>query len=402
MAFLSGAARVSTRSGAEALGPRAHVVGFLQGMREIGWDIEPFILGDLLPAWVSGRSSERAIRGGGLRTHLADLLRVGLRPVLPLAARLKFDGRVDWTYERLSILQHLGEALQRRGVPWILETNAILFSEASRDRLTTAMLAAARATEVQAYRKCDALVCMTQALADLVLREARIDARKIVVVPSAVDTELFRPTARPPVRLFEGPTIGFLGALNPWQSLDLLLHAVSELRKEGVPFNVAIIGDGPMRSSWQGLSRTLGEEAHVRFVGQVPPEEVPPYARGFDLGYVAQTAPAIGRTYHSPLKLYEYMAAGLPVVASSESDSREAIGNHATGYLFTPGDLPDLMRVLRLAHAQRERWREMGERARDEAARKHTWTRRAARIVAEVERILEDRFGTAYPARRRR
>jgi hypothetical protein len=60
------------------------------------------------------------------------------------------------------------------------------------------------------------------------------------------------------------------------------------------------------------------------------------------------------------------------------------------------------MRVLRLAHAQRERWREMGERARDEAARKHTWTRRAARIVAEVERILEDRFGTAYPARRRR
>jgi glycosyltransferase involved in cell wall biosynthesis len=287
-------------------------------------------------------------------------------------------------------------------VPWILETNAILFFESSTDRLTTAMVSAARATEIRAYRQCDALVCTTRDLADLVIREAGVDAGKIVVVPTGVDVERFSSRAGPPARLFEGPTIGYLGALNPWQSLDVLVRAVSELRMEGVPFNLVIVGDGPMRTAWQELSRTLGEEAHVRFVGQVPPTRVPEYARGFDLGYVGPTAPAIGRMYYSPLKLYEYMASGLPVIASAGGDILEAVAEGVTGYLFTAGDLEDLKRALRVAHAQRERWPAMGVSTRDEAAQKHTWTHRAGRMVAGVEKILEERFGTAYPARRRR
>lgn len=402
LAYLSGAARVSTHPEAEASGPRSHVLGILGGFRQLGWETDAFILGDLLPAQFSRQGSERFISGGGGRTYLADVFRLGLRPALPALALRRLGDQVDWAYERFSAMQNLGEAFQRHGVPWILETNALLFAESSSDRRTIAMVSVAKATEIQAYRRCDALVCTSQVLADLVIREARVDPHKIAVVPSGVDTEPFSSSHRTPRRMFDASTLGFVGALNPWQALHLPIEAIAELRREGIDYNLVVVGDGPMRHAWEELSGELGQSAHVRFVGRVPWSEVPGFVLGFDLGFSGQTAPAIGEMYFSPLKLYEYMAAGHPVVVSNYPEAMEVVEEGITGYRFAPGDKEDLKRALRVAYAQRDDWRAMGLRARAETVKNHTWAHRVEAMISLLEPILEERFGTAYPARRRR
>jgi hypothetical protein len=165
LAYLSGAVRVSTDPNAEAAGPRSHILGVLHGFQRLGRETDRFIVGDLLPARFSREGSERLIRGGGARTYLADIVRLALRPVLPALARRAIGAQVDWAYERFSTMQALGAAFQRRGVPWILETNRILYAESPSDRRTLALEKTAKPMEVRASRRCDALLCTTQALA---------------------------------------------------------------------------------------------------------------------------------------------------------------------------------------------------------------------------------------------
>jgi glycosyltransferase involved in cell wall biosynthesis len=402
LAYLSGAVRVSTDPNAEAAGPRSHILGVLHGFQRLGRETDRFIVGDLLPARFSREGSERLIRGGGARTYLADIVRLALRPVLPALARRAIGAQVDWAYERFSTMQALGAAFQRRGVPWILETNGILYAESSGDRKTLALKKTARAMEVHAYRQCDALVCTTQALADLVVEVAGIDSAKIVISRAGVEPERFAASEVPVRRLFEGPILGYAGGLNPWQGLQLPIEAIAELRREGIPYDLVIVGDGPMRQPWQILADSLGEREHVRFVGHVPAAEVAAYIRGFDLAYSGHAAPTIGRMYYSPVKLYEYMAAGRPAVTSAHAEAVETLEPGRLGYLFQAGDKEDLKRALRTAYEHQAEWAAIGARAQAEVARKHSWVHRVEALESDLEAVLEGRFGTPYPARRQR
>jgi glycosyltransferase involved in cell wall biosynthesis len=155
-----------------------------------------------------------------------------------------------------------------------------------------------------------------------------------------------------------------------------------------------------MRDEWEELSHSLNQAAHVRFVGQVSWSEVPEYLLGVDLGFSGQVPLASGTMYFSPLKLYEYMAAARPVVASGFPEARESVKEGITGYLFAPEDKEDLKRALRTAYAQRMEWPAMGARARAEAVEQHGWIARERKAITSLESILEQRLGAAYPSRR--
>ncbi len=398
--YLSGAPRVSTRPEAVLPGPRSHVLGVIRAFENLGWEVRPFIVGDKVPLhWVAGERNERQHWPGRLERLAADLLRLQMGIVNGWRARREL-GEVDWVYERFGAFQALGWWFQRRGIPWILETNAILSIEATQDRSTVALAPPARATEFWAYRQCDVLVCVSEALARLAIQRAGVDRRKVVVVPNGADAAQFDPLKHSPRRIFDRCTIGFVGSLRPWQKLDLLIEALGELRLEGIDFNFVVIGDGPMRQEWENLTSSLGQSDHVRFVGQVPWSEVPGLIAGFDLGFVGQVPLAIGEMYLSPLKLYEYAAMARPLIASDFEDARSLILEGHTGYLFAPGDREDLKRALRRANSQREEWDEMGARARKLVEGQHSWEVRVRELIRQVEPILEKKHAAHRPSRR--
>ena len=402
LGYLSGAPRVTTRPEAVLSGPRAHVLGVMGAFDQLGWQVESFIVGDGVPlSWVAEQQREEALKSYWLQRFAADIVRL-LMSMANGRRALRAIGEVDWVYERFGSLQGLGWWFQRKGVPWILETNALLFAESARDRGTIALASLVKAAEVRAYRKCDVLVCVSQTLADLVVGEAGIDPRKVVVVPNGVDIERFTPHKHIPQRFFDAPTLGFVGSLNSWQRLDLLIKALAELRQEGTDYKFVIVGDGPMMQEWQAVARSLGQNEHVRFVGRVLWAEVPAYIAGFDLGYAGQVSPSIGQMYLSPLKLYEYAAMARPVVASAFDDAQRLIGGSSGGYLFSPGNKEELKRVLRIAYTQQGRWTEMGERARELVVDQHSWVARVREMISRVEPILEEKYGAPYSIRRGR
>jgi len=220
------------------------------------------------------------------------------------------------------------------------------------------------------------LVCISQALAGLICQEIGVPAEKIVVLPNGVDVHHLNPEGTRPKRLFEGPTIGFVGSLQAWQRLDLLLEALAALREEGILYHLVVVGDGAMGEVWKQHAGEVGLAEQVHFAGYVPWDEVPAYIAGCDLGYAAAVPLAAGAMYLSPLKLYEYAAMGKPFVAAAHADAEGLVADGARGYLFAPGNLEDLKRALRQAFAERASWPAYGAPTRAAIIEKHSWEAR--------------------------
>jgi glycosyltransferase involved in cell wall biosynthesis len=386
LAYLSGAPRVSTRPEAEASGPRSHILGVMHAFQNLGWRVIPFIVGDQLSASWNRPGSLKRMSGNLLTQVAADLVRVWLGFWNALAAS-KAIRQADFVYERFAAFQALGRPFQKRGIPWVLETNGVFFHEAKNERQSMQLTSLARWLELRAYRDCDLLVCVSQPLRDLVVREAGIPAEKVLVLPNGVDVAFFDPERYAPLKFFSSPVIGYVGSFIRWQGLDLLLQAVAELRAEGLDYSLVLVGDGPARESLEMLTAQLGLTPFVRFCGQVSYPLVPAHIAGFDLGYSGQMAMEVGTMYHSPLKIYEYMAMARPVVASDYDDARAVIEPSKTGYLFEPGNLASLKETLRQAYRERPRWAAYGQAARETILSNHRWECRVQELIRQMERI---------------
>ena len=128
----------------------------------------------------------------------------------------------------------------------------------------------------------------------------------------------------------------------------------------------------------------------MTFTGQVPPSEVPQLLRKADVLALPNPASAISTFYTSPLKLFEYMAAGRPIVASDLPAIREVLRHEVTALLVPPGDPGALAAsVQRLASDP-----SLGPalaRAASAAVVDYSWERRAGRIETLLERVIAER-----------
>ncbi len=386
--YLSGSLRISTRFQAEEHGPCCHVLGTLSGLRCAGWEVFSYIVGDRVPLrWAAGLNLRP--HPGPLKLLAFDLARLGSNRWHRRNAFLGAGADLDWVYERYGVFQSLGSPFQRRGIPWILETNTpfALENEHETARRSVYFRSAARRHERWAYQRCDALVVQTEALKDIVIDFARIEAAKVFVVPNAVDITRFQGPAM--FRKFSGPTIGFVGALRRWQTLDALIRAIADLGRSGMTYNLVIIGEGEKRPEWQRLAQAVGVAGHVHFAGSVPLSQIPAWIAGFDIGFCGQSGSVAGRPmYFSPLKLYEYMAAAKPVLASDHADARRLVIADETGFLFEADSPASLQAGLRKAWLKRDSWPAMGLRAQRLIATGHTWEKRIGDAIVNLEGFL--------------
>jgi len=385
--YLSGAPRVSTKNNIELTGPRSHVLGIINGFEDCGYIVDQFIFGNEVPnSWVQ-KGSEEKVTKSWLSRVAADIVRLFMGFINSRRALWR-TGRSDLVYERLASFQALGASYARKGIPWILETNAILYKEASKDRNAIAFPGLAKKLEHRAYRKADMIICVTDSLKNMIEDEFDINPKKIVVVPNGVDLDRFNPDRYQSEKIANHTlTVGFVGSVVPWQSLDLLLRTVGKMTEEKFDIGLVIVGSGPELESLKKYSRRLGIQDRVYFIGRVAPDDVPAYLKGFDICYSGQVPLESGNMYLSPLKLYEYMAMAKPVVASDFGDARYLVGQSGAGYLFQPGNEEELLDQLTAAY-HNNKLKEMGLNGRIEIEKNHSWNARVKKILESASEIL--------------
>ncbi len=381
--YACGALRVTTDERSESTGPRAHVVGFLKGLQAVGVEPRVYLAGDNVPVATAGPGSGKLIARGQARRVAMDLTRIGLRYELRRRA-WRAIGPVEVLYERQATFQDIGRTFRRRGARWIVESNGPFWYEAGHERKSLAFVRLARRLELDAYRDADLVIAVSEPLKEIIVRESGRSENDVYVLPNATDSTRFDPATTSPRRLAPAPAIGFAGYMTQWAGLDNLIWALAALGARDRSLSAVLIGDGPHRAQLEAQAREEGVADRVCFTGNVPWAEVPSLLAGIDLAFSGQRTMSIGAMYHSPQKLYEYQAMGLPVVASNHPDASRLLADTPHGWLFEPDDRTELLRALESA-LDDNTLSERGASARRALLQAHTWEIRVTQLLAELE-----------------
>jgi len=305
----------------------------------------------------------------------------------------------DLIYERYAISTFAGVLAGRlTGVPTVLEVNETIGVDRTRQGKTPVMPWLAAWLERQILRQATGLVVVSHYLKEQMVAAGH-PAERVLVLPNAVDPDRFDPVRADGAEIrarygLEGkPVIGFVGSFTKWHGIDMLLRACAAVAAEFPELRVLLVGDGAQRDESEALAKELGIGDRVVFPGRVPHAAIPDYMGAMDIGVMPNS-----NVYGSPMKVFEYMAMGMPAVAPRFGPLEEAINDGETGLIFEPGSLESLTACLRALVAEPERRARLGRAARVKVLNQHLWEHNA-RAITE----LADRFRpaprTTAPAR---
>ncbi len=330
------------------------------------------------------------VRRGG-REHLRPVLRPEprrLRPdlplyVLPSVLAFPFGARhpVPFLVNRVLAQLAVKRAMKRLGIrealiwtylPWdpaLLPKRWLVYDcvdqHAAYPGVNGAMLAR---SEERLLRRADLLLASAEGL----LREKAPLTRRAVYVPNGVDSGLFARGLERPLPMLDAvppPRIGFVGSLYGWIDVPLL-EELARLRPE---WSLVLVGP-----TNQDLSRLLAFP-NVHYFGPRPRDEIPAWVARFDAALNPFRVGDLAR-HVNPLKVWEYLAAGVPVVSTDMPEVRR-LGDLVCVAQGPGGFVAGLERAL----AERR----IPERvaARQEAARRHDWAVLFEQALAAVRQI---------------
>ncbi|WP_414562124.1 MULTISPECIES: glycosyltransferase family 4 protein [unclassified Anabaena] len=352
-----------------------HVQEVIRGLQGQGCEVDLFAtrLGGDLPADLVNvgvcqlpaiPKQEKALREQAALTINADLIKY-----------LQSFGCFDCVYERYSLWSYSAmESAQAMGIPGILEVNSPLITEQSKHR---GLINVHGAEEVanRVFSAATVIIAVSEEVKSYLMNY--VDESKVYVIPNGVNPQRFSIVAND--NLADSFTVGFVGSLKPWHGLSILTEAFARLHQHVPNAQLLIVGDGPERENLEAELVAKKLDAYTQFTGAVNPDAVPQLLTKIDVAVAPY--PAQSDFYFSPLKVYEYMAAGLPVVVSNIGQLTNLIDSGVNGILCPPGD------AIALANSLEQLWRSpnlrrsLGQAARNTVLTHHTWDAIAQKIL---------------------
>jgi glycosyltransferase involved in cell wall biosynthesis len=293
---------------------------------------------------------------------------------------LESKGPFDLIYERYSLWSHaaMEYALKNR-IPGILEVNAPLIEEQVKHRFlldrSTAQNIASRV-----FDAATTLVAVSQGVAEYLNNYPGANG-KVHVIPNGVNPDSFPKNIKPSLPAPDGTfTVGFVGTLKPWHDITTLIEAFIQMHQKHSNTRLLIVGDGPEKERLEEYVASSNAVSSVEFTGSVDPTEIPGLLASMDVA--AAPYKNLKNFYFSPLKVLEYMAAGLPVVASNIGQLTELIQDSKNGILITPDDPVAMAEAIDRLRLNPDLRKLMGQEARNCVLSNYTWG-------MQVERILD-------------
>lgn len=357
-----------------------HIAAMVDALRQLGHDV---IVDGVLPG--TGATAKR--------TWVERVRSVSPRALFELASvaynvreyasvrRAIRRFRPDLLYKRHSRFDVAALLAARHlGVRSVLEVNALFTGNRYQAFEPLALPAIARGLERTALRLATLVIAVSSPLARQGKELAGVDVK---VVPNGVDPVRFDPgrvsgaRVRDEYGLGDATVIGWVGILREWHGLERLLQATAGLSNS----RLFIVGDGPARGALESEAQRLGVQSRLVISGRVPHDAMPEFIAAMDITVVADERTGVA----SPMKLLEYMAMGVPVVAPRIENISDLVEEGKDALLFEPGNAEDLSARLRQLASDPALREALGRAARSKIERQRNW-RAVAREVLELLR----------------
>ena len=233
------------------------------------------------------------------------------------------------------------------------------------------------------------IITVTEVIKQDITNKYGVPSDKIEIVKNGIDPKLFKPLEKKEIRDlgFEGNDhyVGFVGRLFPWHGLEYLVKSAPLILKEVRNLKFIIVGEGRKESLIQ-LIEDLKLDNDFIFTGEVAFDLVPKYINLFDIGVVFFKP--VRKNPGDPMKLYEYLACGKPVVASNVEGYGDFAEDIGAGISVDSSDPRALAEAIVKLIRDEELRNRMGERGRAAVVREHTWEMRAKQIESYMKEII--------------
>lgn len=289
----------------------------------------------------------------------------------------------------------MAEYLLRRAprIPLVFETHEV-FAQTYREQHPHPTAGQRRklrvlgAREGFVYRHAAGLLALTPLLLEDIRREYRVNT-PAQIVPDGVDLRQAETSATPAAN--PTPMLLYLGSLHPWKGVDTLILAMKYVTR---PAHLVVVGGHRARiADLRALAEREGVAERVVFVGPVEPGRRFEWIHRADICLLPLTSTSIGSRYTSPLKLFEYMAVGKPIVASDLPSMRVVLEPDKHALLVQESSADGFAKAIERLLRQPALGERLAAAARARAA-EFSWQARAQRARAFIADIMSAQSGT--------
>lgn len=285
----------------------------------------------------------------------------------------------DFIYERYNLFTLAGLWIKRKfDLPLLLEVNAPLYEERKKYN-GIAIEWLARWSERAVWNGADYVLAVTKVLGERI-QQAGVAPERIAVIPNAINRKAFdkvpeKEEAKRRLGLEGRFILGFVGFVRDWHGLDRVIELMAKERHGD--WHLLLVGEGPASDDLKFRARELNVEERLHVTGIVGREQVADYVAAFDVALQPGVA-----SYACPLKIYEYLALGRPIVAPATPNIREILEDGKNAILFDPGDPGSFRAAIERLCADERLRTELAKGAHRTIIEKNiSWDTNAERVV---------------------
>ena len=369
------------------LGGSTHVQAVAEGLAALGHDVHVAVRAGISAAAQSRDTPSAEVAYHDVGTPLGSpnlrLLRRGRLRALTTALR------PDVVIERYHNFGGEGLlAASTVGARTVLEVNAPVVDYPGSPKRTVDRLLLVE--PMRRWREWQCRAADLIVTTDRAILPAETPAAKVVETEWGADTIRFHPGAEGSVPFARQPgelIAVFAGAFRAWHGVGRLIDALAALERRGSPWRAILIGDGPERPALE--ARVAAERlTRVAFTGSLPYAAMPAALAAADAGVAPfdpeAHAPLRHGFYWSPLKVFEYMASGLPVVAPTLPRLEAILAGGEAGVLYDGSASGALAGALEALAANPGHRRRLGVAARARAEQHYSWAAHCRALDAAI------------------
>lgn len=251
--------------------------------------------------------------------------------------------------------------------------------------------------EIFAAKKADAVIAVASGIKDILIEEG-INKSKITVISNGTNVDLFKPIdnliainkLRYQYNINENDhVIIFVGNINLWHGVQYLIKSAPLILKAIPNTKFLIVGDGQIKRELINLAEKVGVVNKFTFTGAVPYKSVPLYINVADVCVAPFIRARNDRLGLSPIKIYEYLACGKPVVASNVKGVGNLLEVSNSGIAVTPEDPNELANAIIKLLKDEQLREQMGKNGGELVVNNYSWENTAKKTIEVFKSLLK-------------
>ncbi len=374
-----------TREAAES----RHVFEICENWRRMGHEVSLFVPD------VPGKPSQSLsttivkVRTFGLKPSFALTLVYSLSAMFYLIKHSVLNG-IDVVYTRHSMLEFVPVlCLKPFGIRYVTEINGLDSEQKRLYGLAKWKIWVSECFDGICYRLSDVIIAVTHEIRDYVLSAHGVSGNKVHVVSNGANVEISRPMERELACVKLGLDPGciylvFVGSLKKWHGVENAILALKALIDNHPTLKLLVVGDGHELHGLRALVQKEHLEGQVVFAGKIRYDRVPQYIGAATLCLAPFNTQRNDLTGLSPLKIFEYMACGKPIVTTMVGGLDKIINGHKCGCVVEPDNINALAEGIDRLLRNPVLCQKLGRNGRDAVAKFYAWPKISERILSLI------------------